>query len=159
LMRKLAGRLAEAVGTGFYSGFFPIAPGTVGSAVGVVIYLALARLGAIGAGFSAGWIAVLAAVLVVGALCARDLERRWGPDHKRIVVDEVWGMLVSLAFLPPAAGYVIAGFLLFRFFDIAKPFPARRAEHVTRGWGVMLDDGVAGIYACAVLHLARAVVG
>ncbi|MFZ1947761.1 MAG: phosphatidylglycerophosphatase A [bacterium] len=158
-MRTLAGRLAEAVGTGFYSGLFPIAPGTVGSVVGVVLYLALVRLGAVSAGFSLGWVVVLAAVLVVGALCAGRLERRLGPDHKRIVIDEVWGMLVSLAFLPPATRYVVAGFLLFRFFDIVKPFPARRAERITRGWGVMLDDGVAGIYACVVLHLARAVLG
>jgi phosphatidylglycerophosphatase A len=158
-MSKLAGRLAEVIGTGLYSGFFPIAPGTVGSAVGVVLYLVLVRLGAISAGFSLGWIAVPAVVLVVGALCAGELERRWGPDHKRIVIDEVWGMLVSLAFLPPATGYVVAGFLLFRLFDIVKPFPGRRAERIPHGWGVMLDDGVAGIYACVVLHLARGVMG
>ena len=146
-------------GTGFGAGFFPIAPGTVGSAVGLVIYLALVKLRVLSASNWPGWLAVAGVVFAAGCLAARNLEKRYGPDNRRIVVDEIWGMLLSLAFLPPRIGYVIAGFFLFRLFDIVKPFPGRRAERVGSGVGVMLDDGVGGVYACIVLHLARIISG
>jgi phosphatidylglycerophosphatase A len=157
LIRSLARTLAVVVGTGFGTGYFPIAPGTVGSAAGIAIYALLVKLDAFAS--AVGWVAVLGAVFVAGVLAAAHLETRFGPDNRRIVVDEVWGMLVSLAFLPPSPGFAAAGFFLFRVFDIIKPFPGRRAERVGRGVGVMLDDGVAGLYACAVLHVARAVMG
>jgi phosphatidylglycerophosphatase A len=154
-MRTVARRLAEAIGTGFYSGYFPIAPGTVGSAVGVAIYVVLVRLGVLSPSGLAGWLVLALVVLAVGWASAWHLERRFGPDDKHIVIDEIWGMLVAIALLPASARYVIGGFLLFRFFDIVKPFPARRAEGIGRGLGVMLDDGIAGIYANLVLHLAK----
>ena len=159
-MKKFAGRLAEAVGTGFYSGYFPIAPGTVGAAVGVAIYAVLVRLGVLSPSSLTGWLILVAVVLGMGWASAWHLEKRFGPDNRRIVIDEVWGMLLSVALLPAwPPGYVIGGFLLFRFFDIVKPFPARRAERVGRGLGVMLDDGIAGIYANVVLVLVRTLVG
>ena len=159
MIGTFARTLALVFGTGFGAGYFPIAPGTVGSAVGVVIYLALVRLRVLSASNLSGWLSVAAAVFAAGCLAAWALEKRYGPDNRRIVVDEIWGMLVSLAFLPPQVGYVVAGFLLFRVFDIVKPFPGRRAERVGSGVGVMLDDGVAGVYACVVLHLARIIAG
>jgi phosphatidylglycerophosphatase A len=158
-MKTVARRLAQAFGTGFYSGYFPIAPGTVGSAVGVVIYAVLVRLGVLSPSSLTGWFAVTSVVLGLGWASAWHLERRYGPDDKRIVVDEVWGMLLAIAFLPASPRYVAGGFLLFRFFDIVKPFPARRAERVGKGLGVMLDDGVAGIYANLVLVVVRALAG
>lgn len=159
MMRTLARTLAVTIGTGFGSGYFPIAPGTVGSAVGVGLYWLLAKLGVVSPASVAGWMGALGIILAVGILCAWHLEVRLGQDNRRIVVDEVWGMLVSLAFLPPSPAYVVAGFVLFRVFDIVKPFPGRRAERVGRGIGVMLDDGVAGVYACLVLHIAKMVLG
>lgn len=159
MMRTLARTLAATVGTGFYTGYFPIAPGTVGSAAGIALYALLVKLGVLSVTSPAGWAATLGVVFVIGFLSARHLERRFGADNKRIVVDEIWGMLVSLAFLPPSPAYVVAGFLIFRFFDIVKPFPAKQAERVRGGAGVMLDDGVAGAYACIVLHIARLVAG
>lgn len=159
MTRSLARTLAAIIGTGFGAGCFPIAPGTVGSAVGLALYALLVKLDLLSAASLVGWIAALGAGFVVGVLSASHLEVRFGPDNKRIVVDEVWGMLVSLAFLPPSLAYGIAGFLLFRVFDIVKPFPCRRAERVGGGFGVMLDDGVAGVYACLVLHIARTVLG
>ena len=154
-MRTVARRLAEAIGTGFYSGYFPIAPGTVGSAVGVAIYVVLLRLRVLSPSGLAGWLVLATVVLAAGWASARHLERRFGLDDKHIVVDEIWGMLVAIALLPATAGYVVGGFLLFRFFDIVKPFPARRAERIGQGLGVMLDDGIAGVYANLVLHLAK----
>jgi phosphatidylglycerophosphatase A len=157
-VKGIARRLAEAIGTGLYSGYFPIAPGTVGSAVGVVVYLVLLRLRLISPSGLLGWLVLVAAVLGVGWASAWHLERRFGRDDKHIVVDEIWGMLISLAFLPASPAYVVAGFLLFRCFDIVKPPPARRAEKISQGLGVMLDDGIAGIYANLVLHLAKVLV-
>ena len=155
MIGTFARTLALVIGTGFGAGFFPIAPGTVGSAVGIVIYVVLVRLRVLSASGLPGWFSAVAVVFAAGCLAAWNLEKRYGSDNRRIVVDEIWGMLISLAFLPPRIGYVVAGFLLFRFFDIVKPFPGRRAERVGSGIGVMLDDGVAGLYACVALHLAR----
>jgi phosphatidylglycerophosphatase A len=158
-MKILARRLAVLVGTGFYSGYFPIAPGTVGSVVWVVFYAALVRLGVAWSAWSTGWLCALAAVFVVGFLAAWHLEQRFGRDNKRIVIDEIWGMMISLALLPQSPGYLIGGFLLFRCFDIVKPFPARRAERIGGGLGVMLDDGIVGVYANLALRLARVLLG
>lgn len=159
MIRSLARTLAAIIGTGFGAGFFPIAPGTVGSAVGLALYGLLVKLGVLSPAALPAWIATLGIGFVVGTLSASHLEARFGEDNKRIVVDEVWGMLVSLAFVPATPAYAVSGFFLFRIFDIVKPFPGRRAERVGRGIGVMLDDGVAGVYACLVLHIAKAVFG
>lgn len=174
LIRSLGGRLAVAIGTGLGSGYFPIAPGTVGSAVGLALYAVLVRLRVIAGplvpglaasgapdpgGFPAGWVIILCLVFALGWASAWHLERRFGPDNKRIVIDEVWGMLISLALVPPGVGVAVGGFFLFRLFDIVKPFPGRRAEKVPGGAGVMLDDGVAGLYACLALYLAHRLVG
>ncbi|HVP58214.1 MAG TPA: phosphatidylglycerophosphatase A [bacterium] len=157
-MRTVARRLAEVFGTGFYSGYFPIAPGTVGSGVGVGIYLVLLKAGVLSPSSLAGWVSLAAIVLAAGWASAWHLERRFGHDDKHIVIDEIWGMLIAVALLPASARYVVGGFLLFRLFDIVKPFPARRVERIGSGLGVMLDDGIAGIYANLVLHLAKALV-
>jgi phosphatidylglycerophosphatase A len=158
-MRVLARRLAELAGTGFYSGYFPIAPGTVGSIVAVAICIVFERLHLLSADGPIGWALLIAAVFAVGFPSARHLERRFGSDNKRIVIDEIWGMTISLALLPQSPGYLIGGFLLFRCFDIIKPFPARRAEKIGGGLGVMLDDGIVGVYANLALRLARVLVG
>jgi phosphatidylglycerophosphatase A len=159
LIKTVARRLAQAIGTGLYSGYFPIAPGTVGSAVGIGIYAILVGLGTLSPSSLAAWLVLTGVVLAAGWASAWHLEKRFGPDNKRIVIDEIWGMLLSIAFLPASPGYVVGGFLLFRFFDIVKPFPARRAERLGAGLGVMLDDGIAGVYANLVLVLIRALVG
>jgi phosphatidylglycerophosphatase A len=70
-----------------------------------------------------------------------------------VVIDEIAGMCVSLLFIPVTVGYVAAAFILFRFFDIVKPLYIRRTEKLPKGWGVMLDDVVAGIYANILLQI------
>ena len=155
-MRKSLGdRLAEVIGTGFGSGYFPIFPGTAGSLPGLVIYVLLLRLGVVSEAFSVGWLLTLAVGFTVGVPAADRCEKLFEHDSKRIVIDEIWGMLIALFMLPPRWPWVVGAFLIFRAFDVIKPFPARRAERIGGGLAVMLDDGVAGAYTALVLHALK----
>jgi phosphatidylglycerophosphatase A len=124
-----------------------------------VIHLVLARLGLIGADKPLVWLAVLAAVFVAGVAASRRCEALWGTDDRKIVVDEIWGMMISLFMVPTSWLFIVLGFFIFRFLDIVKPFPARRLERVHGGWGVMLDDGMSGIYTCIILHAVKLAMG
>ena len=140
-------RLAVFVCSFGYIGFFPIAPGTIGSAAGVAVYLAFHRLGAhielllIGALFAAG--------IALTKMCEEDLHC---VDPGPIVIDEVMGMLITLFMIPVGAGGLLLGFLLFRALDVVKPFPARQLESLHGGMGVMADDAMAAIYANVLLR-------
>jgi phosphatidylglycerophosphatase A len=102
-------------------------------------------------------IAALAAaslgLFAVGVWAAGEAEEFFGrTDPSQVVVDEVVGQMLTFLLLPHATWkWLVGGFLLFRAFDIVKPFPARQAERIPRGWGIMLDDVVAGVYSMAVL--------
>jgi phosphatidylglycerophosphatase A len=120
-----------------------------------VIHIILARLGLLGPDKPLVWLAVIAAVFAAGVSASRRCEAMWGTDDKKIVVDEIWGMMISLFMVPMSGLYIAVGFFVFRFLDIVKPFPARRLERVHGGWGVMLDDGMSGVYTCAILHLMK----
>ena len=146
--------LAIAVATAAGAGFVPKAPGTAGSVVGVAIYLALDR-----AGRGAYFPHVIIFFFIVGIWASSRVEHLWGHDAQRIVIDEVVGQMITFGM---AAGryslsalYVVLGFGLFRLFDIVKPFPIRRLERFKGGFGVILDDVGAGLYALAVLTLVR----
>lgn len=142
-------RVALLIATFGYSGFFPFAPGTAGSAAAIVLFAAVRASGS-----QAVEAVTIAATLLGGAWAATRAERLLAAkDPGPVVVDEVLGMLVTLAFLPASPGVVLAGFFLFRIFDIIKPFPARRLESIPGGWGIMLDDLMAGLYAHAALRL------
>jgi phosphatidylglycerophosphatase A len=133
--------------TGFGAGFSPIAPGTAGSAVGVLLFWPLAGrpLWMVGA--------AAVAVFLLGVAGATRVERHEGrEDPGLVVVDEVVGMWVSLLALPFSWQTALAGFVLFRVMDVVKPFPARRLEDLPGGWGIMADDVMAGIYANLVLQ-------
>jgi phosphatidylglycerophosphatase A len=143
-------RLAVFVATVAYCGYFPIAPGTVGSAAGLLVYLLV-------------WWAqspVLEVGLIVGLFAAgvwsgTVAERYFGGiDPGPIVIDEVVGMLITLAFIPVGVSGALTGFLLFRIFDVIKPYPAGRFERLHGGLGIMADDAMAGVYANLVLRLA-----
>ena len=143
-------RVALAIATAGYSGFFPMAPGTVGSAVGLAVW-ALARAG--GAGL-ASELVVAAALLVIGAWAATRAERDLGTtDPGPVVIDEVMGMCVTMVAAPFTWPAALAGFFLFRAFDIVKPPPARQLERCHGGWGIMLDYLAAGVYAWGALAL------
>jgi phosphatidylglycerophosphatase A len=148
--------VAVALATAGHTGWFPVAPGTVGSAVGVVLWWALRAAGAT----LAVELAVAAALFVAGAWAASETERALGvTDPGPVVIDEVMGMCVTLIAAPLSWPAVIAGFVLFRVFDIVKPPPARRLERLHGGWGIMADDLAAAIYAWAGLQILLAAAG
>lgn len=136
-------------------GHAPVAPGTFGSAAGLLLFWAVRASGSL-----AVELAVVLAVTAVGVAAATRAESATGRhDPGLIVIDETAGMLVTLAAVPVGFGGAVAGFLAFRLFDIVKPFPVRRAERLPGGWGVMADDLVAGVYAQALLRLLLWVTG
>jgi phosphatidylglycerophosphatase A len=92
-------------------------------------------------------------ILVLGTWSAHQVEAEWGKDSSKVVIDEVAGMCISLLAVPITWLNVLIGLVLFRFFDIAKPLYIRRMEKLNGGWGVMLDDVLAGVYANIVLQL------
>jgi phosphatidylglycerophosphatase A len=99
-------------------------------------------------------------VVIVGTWAAHDAERSLGgKDPGAIVIDEVAGMALSVLTLPLTPLVLLAGFLLFRLFDIVKPYPANAVQRLRGGIGVMIDDLVAGLYALVLLLAARALVG
>ena len=143
-------RLAVFVATVAYCGYFPFAPGTVGSAAGLIVYSLVwwsqSRLLELG---------LIAGLFAAGVWAATAAERYFGSiDPGPVVIDEVVGMLITLAFIPAGVGAAIAGFVLFRIFDVIKPYPAGRLEQLHGGVGIMADDAMAAVYANASLRLA-----
>lgn len=122
-------------------GYAPIVPATVASAVLAAIYPLLPALGA------AVDLPVTAAVILVAIWAADLAEREWGHDARRIVIDEGAGMAVTLCLQPIGVPTAILAFFAFRVCDVLKPFPARRAERLPGGLGVVADDVMAGVYA------------
>jgi phosphatidylglycerophosphatase A len=140
-------RLSLAIATVFGVGYAPVAPGTFGSAVGLLLWVALRHTST---GVHAG---VILALLVAGSLAGNVAERHFGrTDPGQVVVDEVMGMLITLFLNPVGWGGALLGFLLFRVADVIKPFPANRLEALPGGFGVMADDGMAAIYANLALR-------
>jgi phosphatidylglycerophosphatase A len=141
--------LAVFLATFGYVGFFPIAPGTAGSAAALVLYAILRWFGSpalevmtiVVVGAAGVWAASLTEV----ALARKDP----GP----VVIDEVLGMLMTLAFIPLSVTGVLVGFFVFRVLDVIKPFPAGRLEHLPRGFGIMADDAMAGLYGQLLMRL------
>ena len=151
-------RFAFALATGLGAGFTPIAPGTMGAVEGVAIFLAISALNFGQSSRALVFLTLNVVLFVVGVwasnkACARTrLE-----DPRLIVIDEVSGQLIALtplafwASIPVVA--VVIGFLLFRLFDIFKPYPIRRLETLPGGLGVMADDALAGVYAAALIWM------
>jgi len=145
---------AIVIATAGGAGFSPKAPGTAGSAVGVLIYLLIEALHA-----GAYYLHVIIFLFIVGIWASSRVEHLWGHDAQRIVIDEVVGQMITFGIAAGryqlSAFYIILGFGLFRLFDIVKPFPIRRLEQFKGGLGVVADDVGAGLFALAVLSLIR----
>ena len=142
-------RLAVFLATVAYCGYFPIAPGPAGSAAGLGVYLLVwwTRSPLLEAG-------LIIATFAAGTWAASHAERYFGGvDPGPVVIDEVLGMLMTLAFIPAGWSAMLAGFVIFRVFDVIKPYPANRLEHLHGGLGIMADDAMAGVYANLVLRL------
>jgi phosphatidylglycerophosphatase A len=151
--------VAITIATAGGAGFFPRMPGTIGSLVGVVLYVLLETYG-----LTRFNLPLLLILVVVGVWSSTHVERLWGHDASRIVIDEVAGQMLTLGFVTRSGQSdivtgAILGFLLFRFFDILKPFPIRRLERLPSGVGVVADDLGAGVYAFLVLILLESLSG
>jgi phosphatidylglycerophosphatase A len=148
LNREKMKRFILLLASGFGAGYAPIAPGTAGTLVAIPIFLILSsipfplyELTILTFFFFASWI-------------SGEAQRCWGrKDHPRIVIDEIMGYLITMLWLPRTAVFIILGFFLFRFFDIVKPPPIRLFERVKGGYGVVLDDVMAGAYSNIILQI------
>ncbi len=133
--------------TGAYTGFSPVASGTVGTLVGILLYLLLPT--------QAPALYLLLVLVLIGAAIwlAQQGEIIFDThDSSYIVVDEIVGFLVAMCWLPAHWGYILAAFCIFRVFDIINPPPAGQLESLPGGFGVVLDDVMAGIYTNLVLQ-------
>jgi phosphatidylglycerophosphatase A len=147
-LKKLLRLFLKNLATLGFVGYMPFAPGTWGSAVGLVFALSV-NLSPV------GQFLVIASAIVVGIISSDTAEVLIGErDSSKIVVDEFAGYLVSVFYVPHTYVFLIAGFLLFRIFDILKPFPINRIdESLSGGLGIMADDLLAGVYVGILLRL------
>lgn len=142
-------RLGLFISTCGYLGYVPVAPGTFGSAAGLAVFAAVRWSGS-----PALELAVIILLFTVGVWSASVAEKHFGGvDPAPVILDEVVGMLITLAFIPVNLTGAIVGFLLFRLFDVVKPWPANRLEGLHGGLGVMADDAMAGIYGNVAMRL------
>ena len=133
--------------SGLYTGYAPAASGTIGSAIAAAFYFI--------PGFDSPLILGLILLLVfgLGIKASSIMEKRYGHDPAEVTIDEVVGMWITLFFLPKTIWVVLGAFFFFRFFDIIKPFPARKFDTMLGGFGIMMDDVVSGIYANITMQI------
>ena len=143
-------RVAVFVCSFGYLGFFPVAPGTLGSLAGLLVYLIFRA-----AGFAHFELPLIALFFGLGIAFGGAAERALGGvDPGPVVIDEVMGMLITFFLIPVSWMGMLAGFLLFRVFDVIKPYPAQNLERLPGGLGMMADDAMAAVYANLLLHAA-----
>ena len=140
--------IARIIATFFYVGRIPLAPGTWGTAAAIPLYYLIS-------GIPDSYYIVLTLIVILVSVWASGVTERLYriTDPGFIVADEVCGYLVTMILVPPTLTNIILGFFLFRIFDVIKPPPSRQMERVQGGWGVVLDDVLAGVYACVLLHI------
>ncbi len=157
-MTRLAERLpgfklsnpVHFLAVGFGLGLAPKAPGTWGTLAALPFFLVMAGLSL------PLYLGIVAVMAIVGVyLCGKTAEDMKTHDHPSIVWDEVVGMLITMVMLPAGWGWILGAFVAFRFFDIIKPWPIRLLDrHVHGGFGIMVDDVLAGIFALGTVQLA-----
>ena len=139
--------IIRIIASGLYVGYSPIAPGTIGSLWGILIYLLLRRYPII-------FIFITILLFIIGFfVCARAEKIFNEKDSGKIVIDEISSMCLVCFFIKPGWPMILIGFLLFRFFDIVKLPPAKRIEKLPGSLGIMLDDMIAAVYAVIVLSI------
>lgn len=142
-------RVILAIATGFYAGKLPLCPGTWGSLVAIIPWFLLRNL------TTPAYLIMLGILFVLGFFVAGSAEKLLHQDDAGpIVIDEILGMFITLAWAPDHPAAWILGFFLFRLFDITKPFPCSWFDqHIHGGIGIMMDDVIAGIYALASIQI------
>lgn len=143
------------IATGFYSGYLPKAPGTWGSLAGLLLFFLLHKLSL------PVYIAIIAGLFIVGSFAAGETEKILDTkDPGVVVIDEIVGQLVALIAIPVSPLNLTLAFILFRIFDIVKPFPIRFVDQRFHGGlGIMLDDVVAGVFSLATLQVVVHIFG
>jgi len=131
-----------------FSGYSPVASGTAGSAVALAFYFI--------PGFESPLVIAIVTIIVclLGIKTSDVMEKRYGHDPAEVTIDEVVGMWISLFLLPKSILTALAAFFIFRFFDIIKPYPARKFDDMHGGFGIMMDDVIAGIYSNVIIQTA-----
>lgn len=140
-------RLHYLLATGFYTGYSPIAPGTAGSLLILIISWFLLPIHII------LHIGLIIVILVLGVWTSSRVESDKGRDPSIVVIDEIAGMLIALVACPVSIKMFVIAFIAFRAYDIVKPFPVGLAERLPSGWGIMADDVLAGIYALLTVQI------
>ena len=141
-------RLGLFVATCGYLGYVPIAPGTFGSAAGLLVFFAVRSTGSV-----AVELATIVLLFAIGIWSGTVAEHYFGGvDPGPIVLDEVVGMLITLALIPVNLSGAIVGFFVFRVLDVIKPWPSAQFEKLPGGLGVMADDGMAALYGNLLMH-------
>ena len=138
-IQTLSDRLVVAIATGVYVGYIPPAPGTLGSLLGLLLLWPL----------KPGTVQVLVTLFLIGVgivIADRAARVIGGQDPPAIVIDEIAGIAVATLLLPPQVQERVVAFVIFRLFDVIKPFPARQAERLPGGFGIVGDDLIAGLY-------------
>ena len=133
------------IGTGLGSGYTPKAPGTAGSLLALLIFFIFPLN-------SIYWFILSILFFFVGVWSGSEIEKDKGEDPGLVVIDEMVGQWLAVIFLPYSWLTLLIGFILFRVFDIFKPYPINRSQKLKAGWGIMIDDVLAGVYANIVLQ-------
>ncbi len=139
--------LEKIIGSGLYTGFIPKASGTFASFAALLLFLI--------PGFEnpSLMIFLISFFILAGVPIAVKFEKVYGNDPSQYTLDEFIGMWITLLFIPKKIWWLVPAFLIWRFMDIVKPYPARKLESVPNGWGVILDDVMAGIYSFMIIQL------
>ena len=144
----------QLIATGLGVGHFPYGPGTMGALLAIIIWFPITLVT-----HYTTWLPITSLLILLftflGAWSSTIAERYWGEDPSRVVIDEVVGQWITLLAVPAIYSWwhILAAFILFRFFDIVKPFGVRKMEQFKGGWGIMADDVLAGCYGAIIVYL------
>jgi len=139
--------MAKILATTFGTGYSPVAPGTMGALFMLIIYYFMPPISTLTLGI------IILIIFIIGVWVASIAEAELGHDASQINIDEVLGMLINLFLFEKTIFNLVGAFIFFRLFDILKPFPVNISQKLPRGWGVMLDDVLAGIYGNFALRI------
>lgn len=139
--------IEKLFGSGFYTGYIPLASGTFGSLVALLIYFI--------PGFENIYVIIPAIIIfaIWGIQIGNKFESEYGKDPAECTIDEIVGMWITLLFVPKDIFVALTAFVVWRTMDIIKPFPARKSESLKGGLGIMADDVISSIYSLIIVHL------
>lgn len=143
--------LYKFIGSGFLTGYVPLMPGTFGSALGLLLFFFVYQQ------LFVIKLLIIIIIFVLGIYLGNKFEIYYGKDPKQFTLDEFVGTWIAFLFVPNNLLWWISAFVIWRFFDIVKPFPANRAENLIGGLGIMLDDVISGMYSLIIIYIFKIV--